>query len=72
MQEHWRKDNRIIGLKFYDDFSDYEKYSGDTECPLNEKLCYGQVVWIFRNILPGTKSDIEKSPAKLKNRKKCG
>ncbi len=38
---------------------DYEKYAEENECPLNEKLCNEQAIWITQNILLGSKSDME-------------
>ncbi|MGI6048589.1 MAG: DegT/DnrJ/EryC1/StrS family aminotransferase [Petrimonas sp.] len=38
---------------------DYEKYAEENKCPLNEKLCNEQAIWITQNILLGSKSDME-------------
>lgn len=38
---------------------DYDKYSEENECPLNAKLSNEQAVWIFQNVLLGTKSDMD-------------
>lgn len=38
---------------------DYEKYAEENECPLNEKLCNEQAVWIPQNVLLGSKTDME-------------
>ncbi|MDD2285904.1 MAG: DegT/DnrJ/EryC1/StrS family aminotransferase [Paludibacter sp.] len=37
---------------------DYEKYAEENSCPLNEKLCNEQAVWIPQNILLGSKADM--------------
>ena len=38
---------------------DYLKYAENNKCPLNEKLCNEQAVWIPQNVLLGTKQDME-------------
>jgi perosamine synthetase len=38
---------------------DYERYSEENSCPLNEKLCNEQAVWIPQNVLLGTKYDMD-------------
>ncbi len=38
---------------------DYNKYAQENSCPLNEKLCNEQAVWIPQNILLGSKKDME-------------
>lgn len=38
---------------------DYNKYAEENKCPLNEKLCNEQAVWIPQNVLLGTKTDME-------------
>jgi len=38
---------------------DYDTYAEENKCPLNEKLCNEQAVWIPQNILLGTKSDMD-------------
>lgn len=39
---------------------DYDKYAGENRCPLNEKLCNEQAIWIPQNILLGSKSDMKR------------
>ncbi len=46
--------------KFYpEERLDYEKYMNENMCPLNEKLCNEQAIWIPQNILLGSKSDMK-------------
>ncbi|HBL76739.1 MAG: glutamine--scyllo-inositol aminotransferase [Bacteroidetes bacterium GWF2_42_66] len=37
----------------------YERYAEENQCPLNEKLCNEQAVWIPQNVLLGSKSDMD-------------
>lgn len=37
---------------------DYDKYAEENKCPMNEKLCNEQAVWIPQNILLGSKTDM--------------
>jgi perosamine synthetase len=37
----------------------YERYMEANRCPLNEKLCQEEAVWIPQNMLLGTKADME-------------
>lgn len=37
---------------------DYDRYAQENRCPLNEKLCNEQAVWIPQNILLGSRSDM--------------
>lgn len=47
--------------KFYpEERLDYDKYTEENRCPLNEKLCNEQAVWIPQNILLGSKSDMNR------------
>jgi dTDP-4-amino-4,6-dideoxygalactose transaminase len=39
---------------------DYNQYAEENRCPLNEKLCNEQAVWIPQNILLGSKSDMNR------------
>jgi len=38
----------------------YKKYLEENSCPLNEKLCNDQAVWILQNVLLGSESDINR------------
>ena len=38
----------------------YDKYAQANRCPLNEKLCNEEAVWIPQNVLLGSKSDMGK------------
>lgn len=37
---------------------DYDAYMEENSCPLNEKLCNEEAIWIPQNVLLGTKSDM--------------
>lgn len=39
---------------------DYNQYAEENRCPLNEKLCNEQAVWIPQNILLGSKADMRR------------
>lgn len=45
---------------------DYEQYAEENQCPLNEKLCNKQAVWIPQNVLLGTKADMDKIGAAIR------
>jgi perosamine synthetase len=38
---------------------DYKKYAEENKCPLNEKLCNEQAVWIPQNVLLGSQTDMK-------------
>ena len=38
----------------------YEKYAQANKCPLNEKLCNEEAVWISKSLLLSSKSDLDK------------
>jgi len=38
----------------------YQRYAEENNCPLNEKLCNEEAVWIPQNVLLGSKSDMRK------------
>jgi len=37
----------------------YDKYAEENKCPLNEKLCNEEAVWIPQNVLLGTKKEMD-------------
>jgi hypothetical protein len=37
---------------------DYDRYAAENRCPLNEKLCNEEAVWLPQNVLLGSKNDI--------------
>ena len=43
----------------------YERYIAENSCPLNEKLCSEQAVWIPQNVLLGTKTDMDNIAAAI-------
>ncbi|RIJ48552.1 DegT/DnrJ/EryC1/StrS family aminotransferase [Maribellus luteus] len=46
--------------KFYQkERLDYNRYTEENMCPLNEKLCNEQAVWISQNVLLSSKNDME-------------
>ena len=52
--------NSPLFRKFYSEEElNYDKYASENQCPLNEKLCNEQAVWIPQNILLGTKNDMQ-------------
>ncbi len=52
--------NSRLFRKFYSEKElDYDRYASENLCPLNEKLCNEQAVWIPQNILLGTKTDMQ-------------
>jgi dTDP-4-amino-4,6-dideoxygalactose transaminase len=36
---------------------DYDRYAAENRCPLNEKLCNEEAVWLPQNVLLGSKND---------------
>ena len=38
---------------------DYNRYAQQNSCPLNEKLCNEQAVWLMQNVLLGSKKDMD-------------
>ncbi|KUK75953.1 MAG: DegT/DnrJ/EryC1/StrS aminotransferase [Proteiniphilum acetatigenes] len=47
--------------KFYSsERLNYQRYAEENNCPLNEKLCNEEAVWIPQNVLLGSKSDMRK------------
>ena len=38
----------------------YQRYAEENNCPQNEKLCNEEAIWIYQNVLLGTKSDMNK------------
>ena len=56
--------NNAFNSRFFQKFYpkeqlDYKKYAEKNQCPLNEKLCNEQAVWIPQNVLLGSKTDME-------------
>ena len=52
--------NGQLFRKFYsEDELNYDRYASENQCPLNEKLCNEQAVWIPQNVLLGTKTDMQ-------------
>jgi len=52
--------NSQLFRKFYSEKElNYDKYASENQCPLNEKLCTEQAVWIPQNVLLGTKADMQ-------------
>ena len=52
--------NSQLFRKFYSEEElNYDRYASENQCPLNEKLCNEQAVWIPQNILLGTKTDMQ-------------
>lgn len=46
--------------KFYSsERLNYDKYTEENNCPQNEKLCKEEAVWIFQNVLLGSKRDMD-------------
>ncbi len=46
--------------KFYkDEELNYERYAQENKCPVNEKVCNEEAVWLFQNLLLGTKQDMD-------------
>jgi dTDP-4-amino-4,6-dideoxygalactose transaminase len=44
--------------KFYTkDYLNYDRYAQENKCPMNEKVCNEEAVWVFQNVLLGTKQD---------------
>jgi len=47
--------------KFYpSERLNYQRYAEDNKCPLNEKLCNEEAIWIPQNVLLSAKTDMEK------------
>ena len=46
---------------------DYEKYAEENKCPMNEKLCNEEAIWITQNVLLGSKSDMKSIAVAIKN-----
>lgn len=38
----------------------YQRYAEENRCPLNEKLCNEEAVWIPQNVLLGEKTEMRK------------
>lgn len=46
-------------LKFYKkEELNYERYAQENKCPVNEKVCNEEAVWVFQNLLLGSKDDL--------------
>lgn len=46
--------------KFYSkEQLDYNKYAEENRCPLNEKVCNEEAVWLTQNLLLGSQSDMD-------------
>ena len=52
--------NNRFFQKFYPkERLNYNKYAEENECPLNEKLCNEEAVWIVQRLLLGSKKDMD-------------
>jgi dTDP-4-amino-4,6-dideoxygalactose transaminase len=50
--------NSKLFHKFYsNDYLNYDKYAQENKCPMNEKVCNEEAVWVFQNVLLGNKQD---------------
>ena len=46
--------------KFYTkEYLNYDRYALENKCPMNEKVCNEEAVWVFQNLLLGTKQDLD-------------
>jgi len=52
-------EGRLFNKFYTKEYLNYERYAHENKCPMNEKLCNEEAVWIFQNLLLGTKQDIE-------------
>ncbi len=58
--------NSRLFRKFYpEDRLDYAKYAEVNRCPLNDKLCAEEAVWIGQNVLLGSNRDMENIAAAI-------
>lgn len=51
--------SRFFKMFYSKEQLDYHKYAAENQCPLNEKLCNEQAVWIPQNVLLGSEVDMQ-------------
>lgn len=51
--------NSRLFNKFYTkEYLNYDRYAQENKCPMNEQVCNEEAVWLFQNLLLGTRQDM--------------
>jgi perosamine synthetase len=52
-------DSRLFHKFYTKEYLNYDRYAQENKCPINEKVCNEEAIWVFQNLLLGTKQDLD-------------